>query len=382
MNILWIFKRTLITFLKAGLPSNNALTKFSFKRFLLLIFLLPIFLLSQLINWVCFKIDEVFFKDYQKTKIQNPIFIIGPTRSASTYFYHLLASDSQRFTTFHLWEILLAPSIVQKLFWIKLANLDKQIGGFGKKSIVYFDKKWLSGINKMHKTSLFLPEEDALLFIHHFASLYLALIFPLDDKLLSYGQFDETINQEEKNQIMRFYKKCLQKHLYVFGKGRQLLSKNPLFSAKTFTITQWFPSCKLLYMLRSPMQVVPSSLSFFHYLISRFSLIKSKKEIYPRISNFLQYWYFHTFAHLEKAPDTPLVLVNFNELTQHPRVCIQQIYHQLNYPLDASFTTVLIQEQQNAQRFKSKHQYCLADYGLDEAILQKDFQGVYPKVLS
>ena len=211
MNLLWIFKRTITTFFKAGTNPNNNLTKLTFKRLLLLIFLLPLFLLSQLINWVCFQIDEVFFKTYQKIKIREPIFIIGPTRSASTYFYHLLASDSQRFTTFRLWEILFAPTIVQKLFWIKLANVDKRLGGFGKKTLLYFDKRWLSGINKIHKTSLFLPEEDGLLFIHHFATLYLAIIFPTNDKLLSYGQFDDEIEQSEKEQIMRFYKKCLQK---------------------------------------------------------------------------------------------------------------------------------------------------------------------------
>ena len=47
------------------------------------------------------------------------------------------------------------------------------------------------------------------------------------DEMNRFSRFDTDVSPEHRKKIMRFYKKCVQRHLYVFGPEKHFLSKNP-----------------------------------------------------------------------------------------------------------------------------------------------------------
>ena len=100
---------------KSYFNSKNSAARLSFKRFIIItITILAIFLVTSIHNIFLF-IDEILFFSFKKIKINKPLFIVGIPRSGTTFLHRTLSQDSDKFTTFQLWEFLLAPSITQKL---------------------------------------------------------------------------------------------------------------------------------------------------------------------------------------------------------------------------------------------------------------------------
>ena len=79
------------------------------KRIGILLLLAPTFVLVELVTWMGFLLDEIFFRKYRTIEIKQPVFIIGVPRSGTTFLQRLLAQDEDQFTSMKFWEILLAP---------------------------------------------------------------------------------------------------------------------------------------------------------------------------------------------------------------------------------------------------------------------------------
>jgi len=75
-------------------------SRFTLKRFFFLISFFTIFPLAQVFNRICFLLDDLFFSDYRKIAIKQPVFIIGNPRSGTTFLHRLMAQDQERFYFF------------------------------------------------------------------------------------------------------------------------------------------------------------------------------------------------------------------------------------------------------------------------------------------
>ena len=75
----------------------------------------------MIINNLFLLMDNIFF-NYQKIKINKPLFIIGFPRSGTTFLHKMLLKDTQ-FTTPQLWELIFAPSILQKKIYYYISDL-------------------------------------------------------------------------------------------------------------------------------------------------------------------------------------------------------------------------------------------------------------------
>ncbi len=88
------------------------------KRILSLSVFLMIYIPAEIINWICFGLDEIFFPKYRQQEIKTPVFIIGNPRSGTTFTHRLIEKDTETFTAASSWELLFCPSIIQrKLIW-------------------------------------------------------------------------------------------------------------------------------------------------------------------------------------------------------------------------------------------------------------------------
>jgi len=67
----------------------------------------PAMALGQLMHWLGFLLDDIFFRGYRTIDIKKPVFIVGIPRSGTTLFQRVLARDIDNFTGYDLWELLL-----------------------------------------------------------------------------------------------------------------------------------------------------------------------------------------------------------------------------------------------------------------------------------
>lgn len=304
-------------------------------------------------------LDWIIFPGFRKIQLNKTGFIIGVARSATTYLYNILAKDKENFTCFKLWEILFAPSIIQKYILSGLLKLDRIVGRPLYRFSLLLDKLLLGKIAKLHEISLSNPEEDEMLLIYAFSSMYLSYFFPDVMALDQHLFFDENIAPAKRKKIMLFYKRCVQRHVYFFDRKEEkvFISKNPAYISKTVTIAETFPEANLIYMLRSPFKTIPSTISLNSNVYSLFSGKKNETPLATKTTEAIIRWYKMADDSIEKHWQNRNMKVPFKRITGQPEKTIKEIYEFLKVIPGPAINQLLKTEQGNSRNYKSEHKY-------------------------
>ena len=63
---------------------------------------------------------------------------------------------------------------------------------------------------------------------------------------------------------MRYYRSCLQRHLYLNGPKKTLLSKATQLSGSVLSLREEFPDARIINILRNPAESIASHISVFY----------------------------------------------------------------------------------------------------------------------
>jgi len=199
------FSLILRMYFKSIFAYNETGSRFTFKR-IIFVLSFPIWYgFLEITNWTCLFLDEIIFPGYRNVEIKKPVFIAGFPRSGTTYLHRVMDNDPQ-FSSLKLWEIIFAPSIIQKKFFRQLGRLDRAMGKPLYRISIAIENKVFAGSRSMHKISHFEAEEDEIILIHVFSSLFLTFMFPFDE-MNQFSRFDTDVSPERRKKIMKFYKK-------------------------------------------------------------------------------------------------------------------------------------------------------------------------------
>jgi hypothetical protein len=323
------------------------------------LFILPFFFVLIIANRIFMLLDWVIFPGFRKVKLRKACFIIGVPRSATTYLFNVLAKDKEQFTCFKLWEILFAPSIIQKYILSGIIKLDRLTGRSLYRFSLLFDRIFLGKIATLHDTGLSKPEEDEMLLIYAFASIYLAFFFPEVSSLDPHLFFDEGLSPGKRKRVMLFYKRCVQRHVYFFDKkeGKTFLSKNPGFISKTASIAEMFPDATLAYMLRSPLKTIPSTISLNLNVYSIFPGKRKENPLSDKTTETVMHWYKMADDSIKNYWQNRNITVPFKKITTEPETTIKGIYKFLNIVPGAGMSSLLKAEQENCMNYRTVHKY-------------------------
>lgn len=371
-----------ITYLKYAFISFLELwqipTRRTSKRILFLLGFFTIFPLVQLFNAICFMLDDFLFPEYKNIELKHPIFIVGNPRSGTTFLHRIMARDTKNFFFFHTWELIF-PAIIQKKFWAVMGRIDAALGSVLSRTIIKIEAKLFRDFNKMHKIGLFLPEEDDKLNIHIFSSLDLIWFFPFPD-LDRLNHFDEELSFRERKRIMTFHKKCLQRQAYFSGSTScYFLSKNPLFSPKIESLYEYYPDCRIIYLARNPLEVVPSMVSMAHEIWRSSINIGPGFPLQDQVYQTIRYFYNYPLLHLADKPPESYCLLKYDDLTAQPGRTVRLIYEHFHLPLSPEFEKVLRQADNRAGTYTSNHSYSLEQIGLRNDKIISDLHAVFER---
>ena len=372
-NFRLFWRMTYRSFIKTA-NTPGRLTK---KRFLFLILFYIVWIPVTIFTWICLGLDDILFPAYKKQPIEKPLFILSNYRSGSTFLHRLLSHDQKNFTSMRTWDIYLTPSITQR----KLVELLKKIDGvFGSPVYRLIKKIDQVGLQKVaiHPISFFEPEEDENILLHNWSSFLIIYLFPFLDEIPPYQFFDRDLSASEKNRIMGFYRSMLQRHLYATGIP-YFVSKNPSFSAKISTLKEFFPDARIIYLVRNPLDMLPSTVSWLNYAWNVFSEPAEKYIYRDEICELAQHWYRYPLAYLDEHPSANHLILNYDTMINHPKSVIRDFYIQFGYKhqhkLDEAFTEGI----KATEARRSDHDYSYEEMGYTREGIVATFADIFER---
>jgi len=337
----------------------------SSRRVLIVLAFFPVFAAVQAVHWVCLGLDEVVFRAYRRVPVTAPLFVLGVPRSGTTLTHRVLARDPA-LTTFSTWECLLAPSITQRKMILGVMALDRAMGGPLGRALGAVERRVFGALHDVHATTLTAPEEDYLALLPVVACFILVVPFPQAAPLWRMAAFDREMPEGPRRRLLAFYRGLLQRHLYVHGPDKRLLSKNAAFAGMAGALRDAFPDARFIRCHREAEAVVPSQLSSIRGGVRLFDSDPDGALFPARMTEVLGFYY----ANLDRvlpAPGGPgHVVLDMAMLKADLKGSVTRAYAALDLPLSHHFDACLDAEARAARAYRSGHRYDARDFGLDD----------------
>jgi len=346
------------------------------KRIKFLIFFFILIIYGTVLAWYSFLLDNIFFRKYRQQKIKQPVFIIGNFRSGTTFLHRLFAKDEKRFTCLKTWEIYLAPSISQRKLIKGLYILDKLLGSPIGRKIDKIEKNMFQPF-KLHRVGLKEPEEDEGLLFYIFSSLFIWFLFPVQDEVKIFHYFDREMPVWRKKGIMKFYRSCVQRHLFAHGVNKQFLSKNTSFAPKIDSLLKYFPGAKIIYVIRNPLEMFPSEMSWFSFCWQCFCNLLEEFPFKKEVIEMSKHWYTYPVNRLKQEPKENYILLNYDNIIKNPEKTVKKVYKRFGFNMSRRFEEIIKHETEKAKSFKRSKISALNKIGLTKKQIINEFREIY-----
>lgn len=327
---------------------------------------------------VCFFLDAVLFPGLRKTEVKTPVFVVGHARSGTTLVHRLMSEDEGRFSSFMMYELYF-PSLLQKKIIRAVAAFDRRfLGELLGKRVAAWEEKRYAAMKGVHEMGLTIPEEDDLVFYYSCASGFWITKMPYMGDLDFY--YVDEWPERRRRRLMRFYKDCIRRQLYLNGGDKIHLSKNPVFAGRVEALIETFPDARIVVPVRNPYETIPSLLKL---VAGGWRRLRWDPDRVNHCLQFLAEQSFHTYKYplevLAKHPETPSAVVDYRDLTADPAAAVQDIYDQLGIAMSDSYRTLLETKGTRARKHTSAHSYSLEEFGLDADAIRTELPELFER---
>jgi len=327
---------------------------------------------------ICYFLDGILFPGLWRVKVKAPVFVIGHARSGTTLAHRLMCADRQ-FSAFNYWELRL-PALLEKKAVHGLAWIDSHLLGkyFARRLGAWEDRKF-GPMRHIHKMGLGMPEEDDLVFYDSCASGFWMTKRPyLGD--VDFFHIDQR-EPAERRRLMGFYSGCVRRQLYLNGKDRIHLSKNPAWCGRVESILEVFPDARFVVLYRNPYETIPSLLKLLSVSWKHQGHVDSAKiHESVRAMTALSYeTYLYPLQALARHPEVPQAVVDYRELVAQPQRAVEKIYADLGLKMTREMRESLRQEQARSRKHETEHRYSLAEFGLDDAEIRQTLAPLFER---
>lgn len=336
----------------------------------------PLIVALQIVHWIFWCIDELVFAGYRQVAVKKPVFVIGPPRTGTTFLHRVLADDDT-VTTFRLWECLFGFTITGHKLCTALARLDRALGSPIRKLAGWIAGSAASDLDDVHPLALDAPEEDFLTFLPFAACFLLVVPYPTARWLFRFSRFDIDVPERDRRHVMRWYRRCIQKHLYVNGTDLRFLSKNASFGGMTEALLKEFPDARILTTWRDPVAAVPSQLSSLAPSLAWFGFRSMPRALRDRLVDQMGFYYRH-IAETEARHRDRVIRITTTELRVGLKPVITTAFETLGLPISESLQRRLDSAQEESRQHQSSHHYSAEDFGLTDDLIRSRFDAEQP----
>ncbi|MAV64849.1 MAG: hypothetical protein CMG00_06645 [Candidatus Marinimicrobia bacterium] len=325
-----------------------------------------VFLIVFTFNKICLLLDRLFF-DFVKVNVKKPFFIVGFPRSGTTFLHKTILKDSQ-FTTPKLWELIFAPSIIQKKIYFSISKKFKRYNFVNV--INFLLRPFVKSLDNVHEVNLSNPEEDYLFLLPFGGCFLLSAVFPVLD-VWKLCDFDRKFELADRLKLFEKYKLLVKRHLYYHGKNKIYLSKNPHFTGFIESLKIIFPDCNILGCHRDPLKSLPSVLSSMeppYRLMSR--------NVKNDLNLFIDMLDIYTNCLIRQDNDK-FLFVSMEKIKNELEATILKIYNKFNYKTNPDVLNIIKIESRISKKFVTKNDYSLKYYDIDKVNFRSRYKKYY-----
>ena len=311
--------------------------------------------------------DVILFR-YNK-KIYKPIIIVGNPRSGTTFLQRFLVSNNLGSGT-ELWQMIYPSILLQKFFKPILPLLEK-----------ISPAKHHS--TDAHKTSLTSVETDDVgIFFRYLDGFFLYGFFLCwtEDDLFNW--IDPKI-RDNSNRDFQWLESVWKRVLYVSKKDR-LIAKLFSLSANLPVFLKKHNDAKILYLVREPIDVIPSGLSLVTGVLDKkFGFWKQPYHIRDRfikrlyaglvelLNRFCNDW---NHGHIDKSK---VYIVKYSRMMNDFENLMSEIVEFVECENSEELIKEIKLVSEKQSTYKSKHKYNLEKFNLNKEKIRKDCAAVY-----
>jgi hypothetical protein len=138
-----------------------------------------------------------------------------------------------------------------------------------------------------------------------------------------------------------------------------------------------FPACKIIYLVRNPLQVIPSYISMLKKQAEILDDPISKKAIRNFVVDMARYWYTYPLQMLDQMPKSDYQIIKLENLANNVKETIDELYKKFGLTLHSKYAQKLNQAAKKSRKHKSKHRYSLKQTGLTKEEIISEFQDIF-----
>ncbi|MEE2732355.1 MAG: sulfotransferase [Pseudomonadota bacterium] len=319
-------------------------------------------------------VDHVLFPALRRTKIKSPIVIVGNPRSGTTFLHRFLV-ENELGAGMRIWKMLYPSPTLQVPLKPLLPLLEKISPA-------------RHHAHAAHETNLTAIEtDDPSLLFRYFDGLFLYGFFYAWSKTETLDSFEQRFVANAERDF-NWYESLWRRNL-VSEKRSRVVAKLFSLSLRLPQFLQRFPDAKVLYMVRDPLDTVPSGLSLVTGVLDgRFGFWSLPQE---QRQHFIENMYaallrlslrFHEQYTAGRIPASNLYIVTFPRLMQQFDVVMEEILEFVDVEPTNEMLDQIGQIADKQRAYKSGHEYDLARFGLTEERIRRDYAVIYDTFLS
>ena len=142
---------------------------------------------------------------------------------------------------------------------------------------------------------------------------------------------------------------------------------------------KYFPGCKIIYMVRNPLEVVPSMIHMAREIWRSTISFDPNQAFQVKMYEILKYYYTYPLQQLEAGPHKDYMLIRYDDLVRYPEKTIHVAYQRFGLRLSTEFLSILKQEGQIAKAYTSSHRYSIDDTHLTKERIVSDLRDIYDR---
>lgn len=292
--------------------------------------------------------------------VRKPVFVVGNPRSGTTFLHHLLDADPRNACPRTLDLVLPSPTL--------RACVPDRLVRYAARAVASRFRE----LQAVHPVGLDRLEEDEILFMLLGNSGVFQLLFPHGPELesLRMMRFWEW-PREQRDGFGGFLRGFMQRLLHERAGAERYVGKSPHFSAKVDDLNRWFPDARFVYLVRSPLETIPSGINLAQTLwrLSARPSYAARADAIESLYRTFVTLYRRAHESLDRLPSDRVAVVRYPDLVAEPRKVVESLYGRFGFDVPPELHDRL--EGKWTTR-PSGRSYRLADYGLSEDRIRRD----------
>jgi hypothetical protein len=244
--------------------------------------------------------------------------------------------------------------------------------------------------SEAHETSLRDVEtDDAMAFFHFLDGGFLWSYFLAWDDVWGSEKcmtfFDlEREPEAKKARLFRYLEGCWRRNMH-FKNKRRVIVKSSTLTLRVETLLERYPDCKLIYVVRDPVETIPSGMSLLTGVLEQSYDVFNATDPQQRrryLENLYQaschlYRSFYELRKRKAIPPENLKVLTYPRLMTDFEETMNEMVEFLEITPDPSFYGSVEEQARKQRDYKSSHVYSLEKWGLTEDRIRDDLDYVY-----